>query len=72
MISTPAAAGITKRRRDGGGGGGGGAVAVKRTDGTMVFNPDAELQIDAGDILIALGRPEDLRELDEVCASVEE
>ncbi len=47
-------------------------ITVKKTDGTMTLNPPPDLLIEAGDILISIGKPENLRELDEVCACVGE
>jgi len=44
-------------------------ITVKKTDGTMTLNPPPDLLIEGGDILIAIGEPGNLRELDEVCAS---
>ena len=35
-------------------------IAVKRTDGEMVFNPDADHQIGEGEILIVMGRRSDI------------
>jgi voltage-gated potassium channel len=35
-------------------------VAVKRADGNMVFNPDAEFRFAAGDIVIVMGPPESI------------
>lgn len=47
-------------------------VTVKKTDGTMTLNPPPDLTIEAGDILISIGKPEDLRAFDRVCACVGE
>ena len=44
-------------------------ITVKKSDGTMTLNPPPDLLIEGGDILIAIGEPANLRELDEVCAS---
>ena len=38
-------------------------AAIRRADGEMAFNPSAETHIETGDILIAIGRAESLREL---------
>jgi voltage-gated potassium channel len=47
-------------------------ITVKKTDGRMILNPPPDLLIEAGDILISIGKPENLRELDEVCSSAGE
>ncbi len=44
-------------------------ITVKKTDGTMTLNPPPDLIIEGGDILIAIGELDNLRKLDEVCAS---
>ncbi|HEX8709029.1 MAG TPA: potassium channel protein [Pyrinomonadaceae bacterium] len=38
-------------------------VAIRRLQGEMVFNPSGDARIEAGDLLIAIGRAESLREL---------
>lgn len=38
-------------------------VGIKRTDGRMEFNPPPEMTMQAGDQLVVLGRPDNLREL---------
>ncbi len=38
-------------------------VAIRRPDGKMVFNPSGDARIEAGDLLIAIGRAESLAEL---------
>jgi voltage-gated potassium channel len=38
-------------------------VAIKRSDGRMVFNPSSEEVPGVGDVLIAIGRPESLKQL---------
>jgi voltage-gated potassium channel len=38
-------------------------VAVRRAEGGMIFNPSGETQVEAGDLLIAIGRAESLAEL---------
>ena len=43
-------------------------VAVKRQDGTMLFNPAATTTLLAGDTLIAVGRSENLHKLQERCS----
>jgi voltage-gated potassium channel len=39
-------------------------VAIKKPVGKMMFNPDPQTTIDAGDILVALGHKEQLQKLD--------
>jgi voltage-gated potassium channel len=39
-------------------------LAIRKTDGQMIFNPPADLAIEAGDILIVMGPPEQLRKLE--------
>jgi len=39
-------------------------IAIKRASGEMVFNPDPELRIDAGDRLVVMGQSNSLDELD--------
>jgi voltage-gated potassium channel len=38
-------------------------LAVRRADGQMVFNPDPDTVIQAGDFLIAMGNDQQLRDL---------
>ncbi|MFO7769408.1 MAG: potassium channel protein [bacterium] len=38
-------------------------IAIKRGDGRMVFNPVSDTELKAGDTLITMGRPENLKEL---------
>ena len=38
-------------------------VAVRRTDGEMVFNPSGDVKLEGGDLLIAIGRAEQLARL---------
>ena len=38
-------------------------VAIRRPDGKMVFNPSGDARIEAGDLLIAIGRADSLAEL---------
>lgn len=40
-------------------------VAVRREDGEMIFNPSGDVQLHAGDILIAIGRADSLARLKE-------
>lgn len=42
-------------------------VAIKKSSGKMVFNPSPEIVIDQSDLLIALGKPENLQKLQKVC-----
>jgi len=44
-------------------------VAIKKPDGTMVFNPDGAVAIAAGDLLITLGHREQLDRLEKIAAS---
>lgn len=39
-------------------------LAIRKSDGQMVFNPPADSAIEAGDILIVMGPPESLRKLE--------
>jgi voltage-gated potassium channel len=39
-------------------------VAIKRASGKMIYNPDPDLRIEVGDILVAIGRRENLDQLD--------
>lgn len=41
-------------------------VAIKKKDGTKVFNPSSETEISTHDILISLGSSENLQKLDEI------
>jgi voltage-gated potassium channel len=43
-------------------------LAIKKADGTMKFNPDAEAEISGGDFLIAMGDPAQLKKLDRILA----
>lgn len=38
-------------------------ITIKRSDGSMIFNPKADARIKAGDTLIAVGRNKNLRQL---------
>jgi len=42
-------------------------VSIKKSSGEMVFNPGPETTISAMDLLIALGKPENLQKLQKVC-----
>jgi voltage-gated potassium channel len=44
-------------------------LAIKRKDGKMIFNPDAEAEIFAGDYLITMGHTEQLRKLERLVAA---
>ena len=44
-------------------------VAAKRQDGTMEFNPAPEFVIGSGDELVVLGRPENVRALEDLISS---
>jgi voltage-gated potassium channel len=43
-------------------------MAIRTRDGRMVFNPPADTAIEAGDYLIAMGRPENLHTLEGLLA----
>lgn len=43
-------------------------IAMKRADGSMVFNPPSEMVIEDGDVLITIGEPESLKELSSILA----
>jgi voltage-gated potassium channel len=43
-------------------------MAIRRYDGTMIFNPPAETAISGGDFLIVMGRQENLRTLEGLLA----
>ncbi len=42
-------------------------VGIKKSSGEMVFNPGPETIINDGDLLITLGKPENLQKLQKVC-----
>ncbi len=42
-------------------------VAIKRASGEMVFNPEPSVRIQAGDILVVIGKESDLRKLEAEC-----
>ena len=44
-------------------------VAIKRSTGEMVFNPDPSVKTVAGDTLVAIGKTVDLKRLEEACQS---
>jgi len=39
-------------------------IAIKRNDGSMLFNPPSDTVIDEGDVLITIGKSEDLQRLE--------
>ena len=41
-------------------------VGVRRGDQDLIFNPPPDLAPQTGDILLALGRPENLRQLEQL------
>jgi len=43
-------------------------LAIRKADGKMLFNPDADAEIAAGDFLIAMGDAAQLRQLEELLA----
>jgi len=42
-------------------------IGIKQKDGTMLFNPSSQTKIQSGDILIAMGKHNDLERLRKVC-----
>ena len=44
-------------------------LAIRRADGEMIFNPPADCEMNAGDFLIALGPPAQLRRLESMLGS---
>ena len=45
-------------------------LAIRKSDGRMLFNPPAEAEIEGGDYLIAMGESGDLRRLEQILAEV--
>src|SRR5579864_4255442 len=45
-------------------------LAIRKSDGRMLFNPPAEAAIESGDHLIVMGEPHDLRRLEQMMAEV--
>ncbi|MBV8818517.1 MAG: potassium channel protein [Acidobacteriaceae bacterium] len=45
-------------------------LAIRKSDGTMQFNPPAEAQITAGDYLVVMGEPTNLRKLEHMLDGV--
>ena len=45
-------------------------LAIRKSDGRMLFNPAADAEIDGGDHLIAMGEPGDLRRLEQMLTGV--
>lgn len=45
-------------------------LAIRKRDGHMIFNPDAEAEIDAGDYLVVMGEVANLRKLEQLLAGV--
>jgi voltage-gated potassium channel len=45
-------------------------LAIRKTDGQMIFNPPAEAQIAGGDYLIAMGETSSLRDLEKLLTEV--
>ena len=39
-------------------------LAIKKSNGEMIFNPDAEAELSGGDYLIAMGGAKELRQLE--------
>jgi voltage-gated potassium channel len=46
-------------------------LAIRKSDGSMQFNPPAEAEIQAGDYLIVMGEPGNLRKLEQVLGEVQ-
>ena len=44
-------------------------VAIKKAGGRMIFNPDSEMVIEGGDVLITLGHPQQLERLEVMALS---
>jgi voltage-gated potassium channel len=44
-------------------------VAIKKAGGRMIFNPDSEMVIEGGDVLITLGHPQQLERLEAMALS---
>ncbi|MCA1557004.1 MAG: potassium channel protein [Acidobacteria bacterium] len=47
-------------------------IAIRRRDGQMIFNPTGDTTLEAGDLLIAIGRAESLIELDRQAGKIRE
>ena len=39
-------------------------VAIKKAGGRMIFNPDSDMVLEGGDVLITLGHPQQLERLE--------
>ena len=46
-------------------------VALRKSDGTFDTTPAPEAMVEAGDVMIAVGTPEELRSLEEMFAPAE-
>jgi voltage-gated potassium channel len=46
-------------------------VAIKKAGGQMVFNPDSEVRLEGGDLLITLGHPQQLERLEQMAVGAE-
>jgi voltage-gated potassium channel len=46
-------------------------LAIRKTDGRMLFNPPAEAEIEGGDFLIAMGESANLRRLEQMLTEVQ-
>jgi len=42
-------------------------IGIKQKDGEMLFNPSSKTKIQSGDILIAMGKYDDLERLRKTC-----
>jgi len=45
-------------------------LAIRKSDGRMLFNPPAEAEIEAGDYLIVMGEAANLQRLEQLLAEV--
>jgi voltage-gated potassium channel len=41
-------------------------VAIKKTSGQMIFNPLPSEKLDAGDVIVVIGKKEDLKRMSEI------
>ncbi|MDQ2946875.1 MAG: potassium channel protein [Acidobacteriota bacterium] len=45
-------------------------LAIRKADGSMLFNPGAEAEIQSGDFLVVMGESDDLRKLEQLLSEV--
>ena len=45
-------------------------LAIRKSDGNMLFNPPADAKITGGDHLIVMGQPDGLRRLEQLLTEV--